>query len=326
MNILYTTDRKYIDIMLASILSLIENSGFDNINLHIVEEGFIEKDFDRIKRLVDLFEEVSVKFYDFKKCPIEKFNIPNWRGTQIANARLLYPSIINAEENVDNLLYLDSDTIVTGKLNNITEYSDNMISACREDVMHKSYYKNLGLKRYVNSGVLYFNCNELSKFNMEDSIKEITSNKDIKLTFPDQDLINIMFNEKIEIMPTRYNMSPYSFFLNDIENFLYYSKRQLSYNEIINERNHAKILHAFGLFNIKPWCENSINPFNNIFLNYAYRANADFKLEELKDAKKFFNENPHILKSVLMVKTFLPNNIEEKSRQLSLKLQNKSKK
>lgn len=326
MNILYTTDKKYIDIMLASILSLIENSGFDKINLHIVEEGFTSEDFDQIKRLVDLFDGVSVKFYDFFKCPIKNLNIPDWRGTQIANARLLYPTIINSDKNIDNLLYLDSDTIVTGKLNEIEKYNNNIISACKEDITLKSYYKKLGLEKYINSGVLYFNCNEWAKFNLQDHIKEITSNKDIKLTFPDQDLINIIFSDKMEIMPTRYNISAYPFILNNIENMMYYNKRQLSYEEIKNERNNAKILHSYGFFNIKPWCENSINPFSDIFLNYAYRSNSKFKLEELKNAKKFFNNNPSLFKFLIISRTYLPDFVEENNRQLSLKLQNAKEK
>ena len=40
LDVLYSSDNRYIDIMLASIISLIENSEIDNLNIHIISYNF----------------------------------------------------------------------------------------------------------------------------------------------------------------------------------------------------------------------------------------------------------------------------------------------
>ena len=75
------------------------------------------------------YPNVELYFYDIATFDIEKYGISNWRGTQIANARLFYQNILGASvSEMDNLLYLDSDTIVVSDLNDLEEYSIHSIA------------------------------------------------------------------------------------------------------------------------------------------------------------------------------------------------------
>lgn len=324
MNILYTTDRNYIDIMLASIYSLIQNSNFEEFNFHIVTFDFSNEDYDRVKRLLECFKNVNVNFYKLEDYPINNLNIPSWRGSQIANARLIFPSIIRDLKDIDDLLYIDSDTIIRDDLTEIIDYKDSIVSACKEDCTLKSYYVDkLNLDRYFNSGVIYFNTKEWNKLDIEYRIKDTISNPNIDITYPDQDLFNIMLKDEIGVLPNRFNISTYPFLFNKIEAKLFYNPkyRQLGYDEIIKEKNRAKILHSYGLLNIKPWCDTNFNPFSEEFMMYIHDFNKDFTKTELSTFKKILTTSPTLIKLLIISKTYLPKSIEEKNRQLSLKLQ-----
>lgn len=324
MNILYTIDKNYIDIMLASIYSLVQNSDFDDITFHIVTLNFNSEDFDKIKRVLECFTNVNVNFYKLEDYPIDEYNIPSWRGSQIANARLIFPNIINDLYNIDNLLYIDSDTIIRNDISDIVEYSNSAVSACKEDSTLKSYYVNkLSLDKYFNSGVIYFNLDKWEKLDVEYRLKDIMNCNNLDITYPDQDLFNIMFSNDISIMPNRYNISVYPFLFNDIERKLFYNPkyRQMGYNEIMKEKSRARILHSYGLFNIKPWCNTDINPFSKEFMMYMRDFNESYTKKELSTLKKIITASPILFKILIISRTYLPASIEEKNRKLSLKFQ-----
>ena len=323
MNILYTINQKYIDIMLTSLYSLIKNSKLDKIKLYIVTLDFAKEDYDKIKRFIDNFSNVEIYTYSLEDNPIDKYNIPSWRGSQIANARLFYPRIIKEEHNIDNLLYIDSDTLVINSLKELNEYNDYTINACKEGMSLKSYYHSLDLNKYYNTGVLYFNLNKWLDLDLEDRIKYLFKNNKYNITFPDQDTLNLVLKDEINTIPQRYNLATYPYLFNKRELKLYYNDkyRQSGYNEMLKEKEKATILHSLGLFNIKPWTNNKVNPFTKEFMDYMEKVNPNFQLEELSILKKILTISPELFKMIIIVRTYLPEKLEEKNRNLSMKLQ-----
>ena len=47
-DVLFTTDRKYIDIMLSSLYSFLLNSNLENIRVHIITQDFSLEDYKRV--------------------------------------------------------------------------------------------------------------------------------------------------------------------------------------------------------------------------------------------------------------------------------------
>ncbi len=329
MDILYTTDSNYLDIMLTSLYSLIKNSNLDHINLHVVTSNFERQDYYRLRGFMDYFDNVKLFTYDLDDLNIEKYNIPNWRGSQIANARLFYPRIVK-EKNPDcsNLLYLDSDTIVVGDIYNITKHNNDTVSACKDELSTKKYYQNkLSLDSYYNSGVIYFNLDKYLDLNIEDKIKHFNKSNDISLTFPDQDLLNILLRDNINTLEPRYNMSTNSYFLNGLYLKLFYNSkiRQISYKDILNERNNNVVLHSYGILNLKPWTDNQINPFNEVFMSYMRHVNDKFTKEELKALKKLISMSPFIFKNLSIIKSYMPNSADYLYNNVVLKLEKNKK-
>ena len=88
LDVLYTVNNKYVDVMLASILSLIEN-GKVNIRLHIITSDLTKEDYYKIANILNKFN-IEYYFYNFNKFDIEKYHMPKWRNTDVANARLFF--------------------------------------------------------------------------------------------------------------------------------------------------------------------------------------------------------------------------------------------
>ena len=325
MDILFTINNKYIDIMLSSLLSIIINGNLERIRLHVVTSECTDEDIDKIKRFIDLYDNIELHIYRLEDNPIDNYGIPNWRGSQIANARLFYPRIIKDEVgDVENLLYIDSDTITVGDLSTLKEYDAYPINACLDESSVSSYYADeLNLEKYYNSGVLYYNVNDYLNLDMEYRIGEYNNTAVTPLTFPDQDLINLLLKDEINQLPPRYNMSGYTTMKSEITGNMFYNPkiRQLSFDEIKEERKHKKILHSYGFFNVKPWTNNNVNPFNDEFMKYMEQVNPEFTKEELKRVKKLLTICPALFKTLYLIRPYLPKTVEKNMRSKSLTLQ-----
>ncbi len=315
MDIMYTTDDRYLEIMLASLHSLVVNSKLDNIRLHIVTQNCNIKHFDIIKRFTDQYDQIELHLYRLEDNPIESYNIPNWRDSQIANARIFYPKIIKGENSdITNLLYIDSDTLIVDDLSILSSYS-GPINACLDDSIPKNTFnKKLGLDKYYNSGVLYFNVDEYLDLDMEYRIKDyITTYSNKDLFFPDQDLINILLKDELSTLPPRYNFSAFAALYKGLDSRLFFNDkiRQVSYKLMNEERKNPVILHSYGLTNIKPWHNNTINPFNELFMEHMKFINSDFKKEELEKLKKLLTLSPTLFKYMFLFRSYLPDDLQK---------------
>lgn len=325
-DILYTSDNRYLDIMLASIMSLVSNSNLKNIRIHIITENFCIEDYKKVEKLLCNYENVDFYFYPLEEISINKYQIPNWRGCQIANSRLFFQEILYSRiSDIKNLLYLDSDTIIISDLNNIKDYNSNTICACKDRVI-KRYPQKLNLNDYYNSGILYFNVEEWIKNSCEEKIIKHLEESKIKYNFPDQDILNLTFNDDITTLPLKYNVNPDIFIYKGIAGKIYFNEKErtISYEEATEARKDPKILHSYALAEIKPWYTNNVNPFNDIFRHYINEINPSFELEDLKNLKKIMNQYPRLFYLYLYMKPHIPKKIKNETVKTIMKLKNNS--
>ncbi|MBQ7031751.1 MAG: glycosyltransferase family 8 protein [Bacilli bacterium] len=320
LDVLYTVDDKYIDIMLASALSLIINGNLNGIRLHIITSNFSLEDYDKVENVLCKYPNVELYFYDIATFDIEKYGIPDWRGTQIANARLFYQDILGASvDEMDNLLYLDSDTIVVSDLNDLEEYNTNTISAVK-DGCFKNYLTKLGgLSNYFNSGVLYFNVSNWTQERYQDKIVHFLENCNVPLMYPDQDALNCALDGSIESLPLNYNLGANAYLFGPRLQVHYYGKKSnVSNSEIVEAKKDPKILHSTGILSIKPWSNNKINPFNDEFMKYILMANPEFEKVEISKLKQILSASPIAFRAAVIAKVYMPEPIRDFSRKLSL--------
>lgn len=314
LDILYTADEKFVDIMLASAISLVENSGIKNLNLHIVGAEFSLESYQRISRIFDNYDGVNYEFYPLEDFDIQKYNMPSWRGTQIANARIFFQDILEKNlSNINNLLYLDSDTIVVGNLEELGNYKKTTVAAAK-DLMKKMDLKAYGYQVYYNSGVLYINVDNWVKNSYQDRLIENIEKEKKRLFLPDQDLLNLTIGEEMGTLPAEYNLWPVEVAFGDMANKIYFNNkiRQVSSEEIVHAQENPRILHACGYAGIKPWTNNTVNPYNEEFMKYLLMANPDYVKKDMNGILKVFAFNPWLMRNTVFFKSFLPSKIQRK--------------
>ena len=312
MHVMYTIDSRYLIPMLVSAYSLISNGGLKDIHFHIVTSGMSKEDQYLIEYFLGEFEGVTVDIYHLEDNPIDKYGVPEWRGTQISNARLFFPRIIKERHpEIKNLLYKDSDTFVRRSLEGLEAFNDFTVCAAKEDTAAKSHYKKeLNLDAYCNSGIIYMNLDKLDYAALERDIKEVIKSN-IPLTFPDQDIFNLIFqgSSELGILPTRYNLSLYPFIFSGLEFKLFYINRQLSHKEVLVEKENVIISHSIGMWGIKYWYNSKVNPLTPDFLDYARRIDPNYELMELPRMKKLLTSSPELFKLLLIAKACFLRNV-----------------
>lgn len=319
LNVFYNIDNNYVDIAMASMISLIENSKINIIDFHIATVNFDFSCYQKIERLYQYYPNINIFYYDLEKFPIDQYNINSWRGTQVASSRLFFQSMIGDKvKNMNNLLYLDADTITMKSLLELKQYTNGIYLS--EDAGMMKYYKNrLGiLGNYYNSGVIYINVPYWIENNCEEKIKSFLFNNDTsKLTYPDQDILNISLNEELKSFSLSYNYPIYFKLLNNTEKRLFFNKnRNISYEDAIQYDLDPNIIHAYGSFGIYPWSNNHVNPYNDIFMKYIYQANDNYTLMELDQLRKIISYNKYTFKAAIITRGYIPEEVCNKIKKL----------
>lgn len=299
MDILYTANKKYIDVMLASIYSIYVNGGFEHLNLHIVYNDFSIDSILYIENFLGSLNNVDFHFYFLDERDIEKYHIPKWRGSHIANARLFFQSILK-DKVPDKLLYVDADTICVDDLNEIFQYSGRPVYAVK-DSLHRIYTQRfMQLENYFNSGVLYIDTNKWANIDAEGRVIEFVSNCPWELVYPDQDIFNCTLDEDIGEMGAEYNFPPHAYLFDERELREYHAYRGISAYELLDAKDKVKICHSCGISGIKPWSNNNVNPYNDLFMEYLMYVNPEFKKENLGFKEMLLTRNKKLYKEWLL--------------------------
>ena len=216
----------------------------NNINLYIIYEDINESNLDCLIvdsnsygwtiHLVQVPLEIERKLDDL---PIlEHFS-------KAMYYRLFYPWIL---KEIDNVLYLDVDLLVRGRLDDLLELDYG--NCCYAAVCEPSKsWCDLTRKRlcisdsynYYNSGVLYIRLDAIrTKYELSAFIDEVINViSDYEIRFPDQDVLNKIFQGEIYELDKKYNYSATTGILRKLLNR--------------SERMNVKIAHFTG--RCKPW-------------------------------------------------------------------------
>lgn len=275
-NVMYTVDKNYFNYMLVSIYSFLENNKDIKTTFHIICDGLELDDYNRIERIINSFNNANIYFYDFKpiKDLIIKYDIPKWNNSYVSDARLFFSTCI---KDIDNLLYLDSDTISVDSISGLSKYTGTIHMV--KDSMPTNHWKNLDceLSSYYNSGVLWINIDKWNNNNCYEKIIKSLENK-VNYTFPDQDLLNISLKDDIEELPPNYDLFSTDAYFHLPVLYKYYSKcgiSRYSIKEMKNAKTNPIILHSTPFYSWRGWEKDSIHPYKKYYEEYFEKMGLD---------------------------------------------------
>ena len=251
MNIFFAVNDDYVKYLLVALLSILKNNVEEKIHFYIISKDITEESKNKIGLLRKIYSNFEIKYlvpgmslFKDLKLNIEYITIETYFRYIIAD---LVPDI-------SKCLYLDADIVVNGKLKDFYDTDiENFYCAGVEDLFINGicYKKEIGFTDddlYVNAGVLLINLENIRKDNMISKLFYNNLQLKDKITYQDQDVINITFKNKI-------------LEANSIYNFTGTNVRREK-----NKRKSAVIIHYTG--ERKPWMNNCRNKMKFLWRYY----------------------------------------------------------
>lgn len=277
LNVLYACDENYAPFAGISMNSLFENNrDIPHICVYLVEDHVSEENKEKLKKQAEEFgrELILIDASSIVE-QIKKLNIPSYRGSYTTNFRMFFHTFIR--EDVERLLYIDCDTIVTGSLASlITLDMQGKAVAVVRDSLTTVYKTYVGMKEedaYFNAGITFIDVVEWKRQNITEKLLNHIQNVRARYCNPDQDLLNIVLKDTKYILPPSYNFQPSHRAFSDKTYFSVY--RHANYytsEELEDARQNPKILHAYRFIGDFPWHKGNLHPDTPLFDYYMARS------------------------------------------------------
>ena len=262
-HIILCTDENYIIPCGITIFSICYNNKHSRLFFHILSEGVSSCKKNNIKSLVEAYGQ-QIKFYDVNSALIG--NVPvNNRFRISIYYRLLMANIL--PKNISKILYLDSDIIVRGNLQEIweTDITNKALGAVLDqscdDIRNYNRTNLSPLCGYYNSGVLLINLDFWRQEKIGENCIQYVNQNSNKVIYPDQDALNVITHKCWTRLSFRYNVQAY----------MYHKTTEIlartNYiNEMIIASQNPLILHFTEA--CKPWMIGCKHPFTTEYLKY----------------------------------------------------------
>lgn len=284
--IVYITDENYAMPTCTSIQSIIENNTSKS-NYHIFVLAH-ELSLKSKGKLMEIFrEEVTIEVIDVNDKYTELYDNCLSEKGHVSETALCKFRLPNLFPEVDRILYIDSDIIINGNLEEVFECNISEYYLAAVDDMGDSYVDGvselaarIGIPEYgyFNSGFMYLN---LEKMRNEDIPAKLqVYKKDGINYFVDQDALNVVLGGKRYSLPYRYNFRTPILEILTVEEVgvRFFGKEYKSVDECLREQ---VVLHMTDWK--KPWKYN-IPWISDVFMKY-------YRMSPYKDEKKIL-ESP----------------------------------
>lgn len=268
--IVFSANAKYAPYIAVTITSIMKNASKNReYRFYIL---YTELPITTILRL----EDINGENYKTKCVNVQEFCKDGMYSSAYFSIEMYYRIMIpEIFTQYDKVLYLDCDIVAVHDVSELydVDLGDNLIGAVRNlmhDKMKKYINLSLGLDtdKYINSGVILFNCKQCRKEHYTDeSFKLLVKRQDFR--YPDQDLINMMSIDRIYYLNPRWNFTWHYRHLQESKNL----ELHLNDEDLANFYEYEKnpyLIHYTG--EVKPW--NNVNKYlSDYFWKYAAESN-----------------------------------------------------
>ncbi len=275
-HIYFCTDDKYVPYTAVTMASILDNATPQTaICFYLIGNDIRSQTKEKINELKKIHP-VQIKYITVDENKFQDFSMSMGYLSQAAFYRFLIPSL--APSNVDKVLYLDGDMIVTGALDDLFAQNLEGYKVGAVEEKNAIQAKNLNLKsgRYFNSGMLLLNLKEIDKQHFLTDAAAYFQKHRSKIISHDQDILNGLWDGKVKFLEQKYNVPSF-----------------------VKTEPKPLIIHYTG-FMKKPWLSFSRHPQKKKWLKYlqmtAFKKNALemflFKIKEILSRLFLFKKDP----------------------------------
>ncbi|MEG1565863.1 MAG: glycosyltransferase family 8 protein [Bacilli bacterium] len=275
LNVLYQSNNNYATITGVSITSLLKNNlDIDEINIYILNDQIKSENLIKMKEICDGFNRnlIIVDTDEILK-KLKALKVAPFKNTYTTYFKLM--AIKNLDLPTSRILQLDGDTIIHGSLAELCDMDlENCVCAATYDCTMNDYKTLIDIPlsdKYYNCGVLLINQDYWREYNCEEKIVNHLKNERSGYYTVDQDIINVLFRDKIKYLNITYNFNCGFYIYGINESLKMYNLKPPYYNsyeEVKAVMDNPVIYHCMGAMSGRPWEKDSIHPQNELFDEY----------------------------------------------------------
>ncbi len=308
LNILYQTDNNYAPYTGVSMTSLFErNKNIAEIFVYILDNKISEDNKRRMKQTAKTFGR-TIEFIPANDVVeyIKQCDMPEYRGGYTNYLKLFAGNYFKTKNiDIDRLVFIDSDTLVLGDLSDLItmDLKNNLIAMVEDSLTYKFKNKYIGLEEdspYYNAGFVLFDMKLWLEEDIITQIKSYVVNVRSSFTNHEQDILNVMFKDRILTISPKYNFQPIHDIYTPSQYYRIFKKKNYYSNEELNNaKKDIRIYHTYRFIGIFPWDDNDVHPANELFDNELYCS-------EWKNYKKKKKNLPGYIKLERVLYKYLP--------------------
>lgn len=307
-NILYQCDDNYAPYTGVSLTSLLrQNKKCDGIDIYILDDGIKKQNKLKLIKTAENFGR-KVTFIDAKEIVgyIKSCKMPPYRGGYTTYLKLFVGNYFESEGiDIDRLIYIDSDTIILGDISGLAsiDMGENVLAMVCDSLTFKFKNRYIGLKEeapYFNAGFVLFNMKQWKNLNINEKIRGHLINKRAVYANHEQDILNVILNNRILKISPKYNFQPVHDLYTPKQYLrIYKQKNYYTEKELAEAKSDTRIYHTYRFIGVFPWDKNDVHPANALF-------ERELAHSEWKDFKKKKKKLPLYMKIERLMFKFLP--------------------
>lgn len=183
---------------------------YNNPNAHLCFHLFVDKissvNLEKFKQLVSSTTTIKI-YYLNNNFQINSETLVQGYLSAMSCARFIIADILKDE--TEKFLYIDSDILCLKPINALynIELNDYVAGVIPDDSVMKNIIKdlyNINSENYFNSGVLLINTTQWFVNNMTEQCMKTINDGNV-YRFADQDVLNILLENKTILLPIKYN-------------------------------------------------------------------------------------------------------------------------
>lgn len=212
--IFLASDENYAKYMAVTMTSIFTNTE-EFIEFYILDGGITDETKKKFEELKSIKQNFSMEFIKVEMSLFENFpTVAHFSANMYS--RFLIPDL---KPEINKAIYMDVDVIVNGDIKELFNIDLENYPIAATPYLHEleanpenwcdSIKKRIGLNlrsKYFNSGLLLMDCDYFRKNNLQKFLFETTKEKAKDLLCPDQDILNITFENNYKILPANYNL------------------------------------------------------------------------------------------------------------------------
>lgn len=271
MNLLYVSNENYVKHLATSLVSVLSNhTKASEIVIYVFSTGITEESRAILEDLANMYDRELI-FRNLEDIRDQfDYSVDTGKFDISIMGRIFMDRLL--PKNVERVLYLDCDTVVTGDLSKLYHFDlrGKSIGAVMEPTIDDMTKIRAGLDidaPYFNSGVLLVDLKSWREKHFTERILAYHESINEYAMFGDQDAINGALRWEIRILPPKYNF---------FSNYKYWSYEELVKSDAVYSlipkksyriaKKKPVIIHFAG--DERPWRRGNFNPFRREYEKY----------------------------------------------------------